>query len=98
MSGTPFSSGGGVKRRPGTSHYAPHTGRQRRGSATSSQIMGAPSRRDSAESALYGAGDSQLDEVGDGHWHHCSPKKKQRLGKQACAGDYLPSLLGVLCR
>ena len=71
---------------PGTSHYAPHTGlQQQQESATSSQIMGVPQR----DSAIYGAGDSEADEVG----HHSPPKKKRRRQALSCTGDYFTLLV-----
>ena len=71
---------------PGTSHYAPHTGQQQQQeSATSSQIMGAPQR----DSAVYGAGDSETDEIG----HHSPPKKKRRRQALSCTGDYFTLLV-----
>jgi hypothetical protein len=69
-----------------TSLYAPHTGQQQQQeSATSSQIMAAPQR----DSAIYGAGDSETDEVG----HHSPPKKKRRRQALSCTGDYFTLLV-----
>jgi hypothetical protein len=71
---------------PGTSHYALHAGQQQQQeSATSSQVMGAPQR----DSATYGAGDSEADEVG----HHSPPKKKRRRQALSCTGDYFTLLV-----
>lgn len=63
----------------GTSLYAPHTGQQQQQeSATSSQIMGTPQR----DSAFYGAGDSEPDELEVDH--HNPPKKKRRRQALSC--------------
>ena len=70
----------------GTSQYAPHTGQQQQQeSASSSQIMAAPQR----DPAIYGAGDSEADEVG----HHSPPKKKRRRQALSCTGDYFAFLV-----
>lgn len=70
---------------PGTSHYASHTGQQQQQeSATSSQVLGAPQR----DSGIYGAGDSEADEVD----HHNPPKKKRRRQALSCTGDFFTLL------
>jgi hypothetical protein len=63
----------------GPSHYASLTGQpQQQESATSSQIMGTSQR----DTATYGAGDSEADEIG-----HSPPKKKRRRQALSCTGD-----------
>ncbi|KAF8812888.1 hypothetical protein BYT27DRAFT_7055437, partial [Phlegmacium glaucopus] len=63
----------------GPSHYAPLAGQQQQQeSATSSRVMGALQR----DSGLYGAGDSEADEVD----HQSPPKKKRRRQALSCTG------------
>ena len=70
----------------GAPHYVPLTGQQQQeSSASSSQIMGAPQR----DPVIYGAGDSEADEVG----HQNSPKKKRRRQALSCTGDYFTLLI-----
>ena len=71
----------------GTSLYASHAGQQ--DSATSSQLISVPQR----DSGIYGAGDSEADEVD----HHSPPKKKRRRQALSCTGDLFFFTLLVTC-